>query len=493
MKASPGVLRFAFLAAGICVGREFLIYRAVAEDGTFRANDAVVSNSLSVAMGEARGSGSLAHGFALATGEYAIALGYGAMALHDRTFVWSDGAQPPTFSTSPNQFLVHAAGGIHLLGGAIHGDGGGLTGLVGSNLLIGSIDASRLAPFSVTAGKLAPGAVGTTALALGVVGTGHVAAAEWNAWGDARFLNANGAETFTGSLAVSDELSAGRLSLRGALLQDAPGGNAGIEAPWAPVVGQANSVWVGPMALYGNSAGELNTAVGVGALSHSAGSYNSAFGAHTLVSVAGICNQAMGYLGGSWSVGSFNNSYGWLSGALADGSGNSAYGHASHQGSPGNYNTAVGLAANLMSAGDHNAAVGMNAGYAAPGSYNAVLGSYAMAFAPGGGNVAVGYAAGYKSTDGASNTFVGVDAGRGDRGTVAVTNSVALGAGAQVAANDTVVLGNPQQTVVIGGASAEEARFVVTPTGDLVVKGTVLMPHIMPLGDLSMGSYTNAP
>ena len=56
-----------------------------------------------------------------------------------------------------------------------------------------------------------------------------------------------------------------------------------------------------------------------------------------------------------------------------------------------------------------------------------------------------------------------------------------------------VVLGNPQQTVVIGGASATEARFVVTPTGDLVVKGTVLMPHIMPLGDLSMGCYTNAP
>jgi hypothetical protein len=51
--------------------------------------------------------------FDIAQGEASFAAGYSAQALHDYTFVWSDGTPSPSFnSTAINQFLIYAAGGV---------------------------------------------------------------------------------------------------------------------------------------------------------------------------------------------------------------------------------------------------------------------------------------------------------------------------------------------------------------------------------------------
>ena len=55
-----------------------------------------------------------------ADGRYAHAAGQKAKALHDNTFVWSDGTS--TESTSTQQFTVCASSGIRLLGGATEAD-----------------------------------------------------------------------------------------------------------------------------------------------------------------------------------------------------------------------------------------------------------------------------------------------------------------------------------------------------------------------------------
>ena len=50
-----------------------------------------------------------------ARGNYSLAAGYYAKALHDGTFVWNDGTGGETdslFSTAANQFLVRATGGV---------------------------------------------------------------------------------------------------------------------------------------------------------------------------------------------------------------------------------------------------------------------------------------------------------------------------------------------------------------------------------------------
>ena len=79
------------------------------------------SGDFSTAMGsdtKASGSVSTAMGFSsAASGIASTAMGYNAQAAHDRSFVWSDGDS--FSSTAPNQFMVHAKGGLQLFGGGL--------------------------------------------------------------------------------------------------------------------------------------------------------------------------------------------------------------------------------------------------------------------------------------------------------------------------------------------------------------------------------------
>ena len=62
------------------------------------------------------------------------------------------------------------------------GNGAGLTNLTFAGI----------APGSVGAEALAPGAVGAASIAIGSVGTNKAAIAEWNSWGDSRYMNQPG-------------------------------------------------------------------------------------------------------------------------------------------------------------------------------------------------------------------------------------------------------------------------------------------------------------
>ncbi len=129
-----------------------------------------------------------------------VLIGANAATSNDNTFVWSDGTA--ISGTSSNQFTAFASNGFRLLGGPIQGNGSGLTGLIVSNYVAGSIGSSALASNSVTAAKLSAGSVGTAALATnsvtaatiaaGSIGTNKVAIAEWNAWGNGRYLSLTG-------------------------------------------------------------------------------------------------------------------------------------------------------------------------------------------------------------------------------------------------------------------------------------------------------------
>jgi hypothetical protein len=176
----------------------------------------------------------------IATGYASRAGGEGAMATNDNTFVWSDGML--FGSTLPYQFSAYASNGYRLFGGPIYGNGSGLTNLNLSTAVAGSLTSDKLAAGAVTSAKLASGSVGATALATGAVtatklatgsvgatalatgavtatklatgsvgatalatgavtatklatgsvGTNKAVIAEWNAWGNARYLSQTG-------------------------------------------------------------------------------------------------------------------------------------------------------------------------------------------------------------------------------------------------------------------------------------------------------------
>jgi hypothetical protein len=137
----------------------------------------------------------------LATGYAASAGGEGAFATHDNTFVWSDGTL--FGSTIPYQFSAFASNGFRLMGGPIFGNGSGLTNLnVIGSLPSSSITSDKLASSAVLATHLAPNSVGTSAIVTGAVtsvqladnsiGTNKATMAEWNQWGDARFISQTG-------------------------------------------------------------------------------------------------------------------------------------------------------------------------------------------------------------------------------------------------------------------------------------------------------------
>jgi hypothetical protein len=103
---------------------------AIGSATTASGGSSHAQGSLTVASGgysHAEGLGSVASGTAshaqgfgsTAAGEYSFAAGYLASALHDNTFVWSDGTE---VSSSTNaQVTLNAANGYRLLGGPVEG------------------------------------------------------------------------------------------------------------------------------------------------------------------------------------------------------------------------------------------------------------------------------------------------------------------------------------------------------------------------------------
>ena len=118
------------------------------------------------------------------TGAYAFAAGRRAKANHIGSFVWADAADADFTSSSDNQFLIRASGGVGIgttnpttlldvngtvTATAFNGSGGGLTALNASALTTGTLPPSCIAPGTITSDMLAAGSITVTQLAAGSV------------------------------------------------------------------------------------------------------------------------------------------------------------------------------------------------------------------------------------------------------------------------------------------------------------------------------------
>lgn len=177
---------------------------------------------------------------------------------------------------------------------------------------------------------------------------------------------------------------------------------------------------------------------------------NTALGEQTMVAGTASCggNTAMGY-------GALNGN--------STGNENTAIGLKALASNNANRNTALGYAAlNSNSAGEDNVGLGHGSLQSADGTYNTAAGSASLAAnTSGSGNVAVGYNAGSVNTTGDKNTIIGYAANVGASN---LNNASAIGAGAIV---------NQNNSLVLGGSNVNVGINTSTPNSRLQVKGSV--------------------
>jgi len=161
----------------VCGILVFVGFRGLADDLTIEGNLNVTSNLTSQSLSSLGAAVGLliVQNEAIINGKLSvpgpsIQMGPNAVALHTNTFIWSDGT--PFGSSAEKQFSAFAENGFWFMGGAIYGNGVGLTNL----------DISMAASGSITSDKLADGAVTASKLATGSVGTNNAVKSEWNAW-----------------------------------------------------------------------------------------------------------------------------------------------------------------------------------------------------------------------------------------------------------------------------------------------------------------------
>jgi len=202
--------------------------------------------------------------------------------------------------------------------------------------------------------------------------------------------------------------------------------------------GHENSAF-GGFALYQNTQGDYNAAFGVSALENNQGDYNSAFGNNALrYNTTGLANTAIGNgtLAGN-NIGSSNVAVGYLA-LVSNSSGFNNVGtgaDALRKNTTGYYNAALGDASlNSNTTGVGNTACGSGA------LYTTTISSY---------NTTLGYHAGYANNLGWNNTLIGADCNTNANG---IFNSVALGQGVTITANNQARIGN-SSTTSIGGFS----------------------------------------
>jgi hypothetical protein len=184
----------------------------------------------------------------------------------------------------------------------------------------------------------------------------------------------------------------------------------------------------GSNALFENTTGNENTAIGYTALNQNTeGAGNTAIGSRALLgNTTGDRNTATGYLAlDSNTTGSNNTAIGFGSlNSSASGNDMTAIGYNSlNRNTTGNNNTATGYGSlDENTTGDNNTAVGYRAG---------------VTSVPSNGN-----------TTGSNNTYIGYLSGPGTA--TQLTNSTAIGASARVTASNALVLGSLNVSVGIG-------------------------------------------
>jgi hypothetical protein len=201
----------------------------------------------------------------------------------------------------------------------------------------------------------------------------------------------------------------------------------GAAALFSNTFGSGNTA-IGTGALLSNTIGTGNTAVGLNALSSSTEtSDNTALGAGALNSNTSNSNTAVGVRALLSNTTGDQNTANGIDALYSntDGYGNTAVGAgALGSNASGFYNTAVGTHALVSNDAPHNVAVGAFALSSGAGNDTAV-GSLALSFpfVSGGGNTAIGALAGYLSTGGSGNVYIG----NGIPGTDGENNTIRIG------------------------------------------------------------------
>jgi hypothetical protein len=244
--------------------------------------------------------------------------------------------------------------------------------------------------------------------------------------------------------------------------------------------GQTNTTG-GNNSFFGTSAGQANTTAIANSFfgafsgsSNTTGSSNSFFGQNAgHLNTTGIQNSFFGRSAGSSNTIGGSNSFFGVSagGANSTGGTNSFFGHnAGVSNTTGDSNSFFGQNAGFSnSTAFRNSFFGQSAGQNnTTGCCNAFFGTFAGQLNTTGGiNSFFGYSAGFNNTigqfnsffgqsagsnttAGSNNTFIGANAGNPDIATQ-VSNSTAIGIGATVTTNNTIVLGRNTETTRIPG------------------------------------------
>jgi hypothetical protein len=218
----------------------------------------------------------------------------------------------------------------------------------------------------------------------------------------------------------------------------------------------ASNLFVGFNAGNTNTTGTFNLSVGSSAgNANTTGSENNFFGFQAGRSnTTGAHNSFFGGSAGNKNTaGNFNSFFGYNTGYNNTGSENSFFGSAAgYNNTTGVYNSFFGRSAGTgNTTGLENSFFGWGAGFVnTTGQSNSFFGFGAGAQnSAGSGNTFIGSGANFSgaSTTESNNTLLGYNS-RVDSG---VSNSTAIGAGAQAIASNTVVLGTKLETVIVRG------------------------------------------
>lgn len=266
-----------------------------------------------------------------------------------------------------------------------------------------------------------------------------------------------------------------------------------------------SQVAIGANAMMLNQSGGSNTAVGFDSLRlNVSGSNNTALGINSLRAMTASESTGVGSGALQNATASRNTALGYIAGsATTSGGENTSVGaYAMNQNTTGNQNVVMGAQAMYVANGSQNVALGYRSMYqGASGTGNVASGYYALQnstgnynvgsgyevlfnTSTGSGNVALGRSGLRSNTTGSNNSSLGYYAGYVDTNgsfatSAALQNATAIGAYAQVQADNSIVLGSVDTSTNVGiGTTKPDNLFSVSPvvysTGNASQSGTTV-------------------